>query len=44
MTTSDGGLKDIKTSTASSLEVANIDLRVDALEEDLRKMKERGKI
>jgi hypothetical protein len=35
---------DIQKSTASLLEVANIDVRVDALEEDVRKIKEKVKI
>jgi polyhydroxyalkanoate synthesis regulator phasin len=40
----DGKIDDIKTTTASAREVANIDLRVDALERDVRKLKEKVKI
>jgi hypothetical protein len=40
----DGGMKDVKTSTASALEVAGIDRRVDALEEDVRKITQTVKV
>ena len=40
----DEKMGDIQKSTASTLEVANIDLRVDALERDVRKIKEKVKI
>jgi hypothetical protein len=39
----DGGMQDIKTSTASSLAVATIDVRVDAREADMKRVKEQVK-
>lgn len=40
----DGKMDNIKKSTASALEVAGIDLRVDALEKDMKRMKEKVKL
>ncbi len=40
----DEGMKDIKTSRASALEVANIELRMDAVERDIKKIKEKVKV
>jgi hypothetical protein len=40
----DEKMGDVQKSTASALEVANIDLRVDALEHDVRKIKQKVKI
>jgi len=37
----DVGMKDIKTSSASALEVSNIELRMDAVERDIKKIKEK---
>ena len=40
----DEKMGDIKASTASALEVANIELRMDAMERDIKKMKEKVKV
>jgi hypothetical protein len=40
----DEKMGDIKTSTASSYEVAGVELRVEALEKDIRKIKQKVKI
>src|SRR6266508_1469594 len=40
----DGKMGDVQKSTASALEVVNIDVRVDALEADMKRVKEKVKL
>ena len=40
----DGKIGDVQKSTASALEVVNIDVRVDALEADMKRVKEKVKL
>jgi hypothetical protein len=40
----DGKIGDVQKSTASVLEVVNIDVRVDALEADMKRVKEKVKL
>jgi hypothetical protein len=40
----DGKMGDVQKSTASTLEVVNIDVRVDALEADMKRVKEKVKL